>query len=40
VSNYNNNCAGAVKRLDAISAQSTELDYANAPTYMITGSIR
>jgi Fe-Mn family superoxide dismutase len=37
VSHYENNYIGAVKRLNAISAQLAELDYAKAPVFMING---
>jgi Fe-Mn family superoxide dismutase len=37
VSHYENNYSGAVKRLNAITAQLAELDYAKAPVFMING---
>ena len=37
VSHYENNYAGAVKRLNAITAQLAELDFAKAPVFMING---
>jgi Fe-Mn family superoxide dismutase len=37
VSHYENNYSGAVKRLNAITAQLAELDYATAPVFMING---
>lgn len=37
VSHYENNYAGAVKRLNAIAAQLAELDYAKAPVFLING---
>ena len=37
VSHYENNYGGAVKRLNAITAQLAELDYAKAPVFMING---
>jgi Fe-Mn family superoxide dismutase len=37
VSHYDNNYVGAVKRLNAISAQVTELDFAKAPNFVING---
>jgi Fe-Mn family superoxide dismutase len=37
VSHYQNNYAGAVKRLNAIGARLAELDYAKAPVFMING---
>jgi Fe-Mn family superoxide dismutase len=37
VSHYENNYGGAVKRLNAISAQLAELDFAKAPVFMING---
>src|SRR5215469_15253014 len=35
VSHYENNYSGAVKRLNAISAQLAELDFAKAPVFVI-----
>jgi len=37
VSHYENNYGGAVKRLNAIEAQLTELDWAGAPIFAING---
>jgi Fe-Mn family superoxide dismutase len=37
VSHYENNYAGAVKRLNAIGAQLAELDFAKAPNFVING---
>jgi Fe-Mn family superoxide dismutase len=37
VSHYENNYSGAVKRLNAISAQLAELDFAKTPVFMING---
>lgn len=37
VSHHDNNYAGAVKRLNAITAQLASLDWASAPTFMING---
>ena len=37
VSHHENNYGGAVKRLDAISAQLAELDFAKAPNFVIDG---
>jgi Fe-Mn family superoxide dismutase len=37
VSHYENNYLGAVKRLNAISAQLAELDFAKAPNFVING---
>jgi Fe-Mn family superoxide dismutase len=37
VSHYENNYSGAVKRLNAIAAQLAELQYAQAPVFMING---
>lgn len=37
VSHYENNYGGAVKRLNAITAQLAELDYAKAPVFAING---
>jgi Fe-Mn family superoxide dismutase len=37
VSHYENNYGGAVKRLNAISAQLAELDFAKAPVFVING---
>src|SRR5262245_61619663 len=37
VSHYENNYVGAVKRLNAIGAQLAELDFANAPNFVING---
>jgi Fe-Mn family superoxide dismutase len=37
VSHYENNYSGAVKRLNAITAQLAELQYAQAPVFMING---
>ena len=36
-SHYENNYSGAVKRLNAITAQLAELDYAKAPVFVING---
>jgi Fe-Mn family superoxide dismutase len=37
MSHYENNYGGAVKRLNAITAQLAELDFAKAPVFMING---
>ena len=37
VSHYENNCGGAVNRLNAITAQLAELDFAKAPGFAING---
>jgi Fe-Mn family superoxide dismutase len=37
VSHYENNYVGAVKRLNAIGAQLADLDFANAPSFVING---
>ncbi len=37
ISHYENNYAGAVKRLNAIAAQLAELDFAKAPNFVING---
>src|SRR5215831_9189413 len=37
VSHWENNYGGAVKRLNAITAQLTELDFAKAPVFMVNG---
>lgn len=37
VSHYENNYGGAVKRLNAISAQLADLNFASAPVYLING---
>jgi Fe-Mn family superoxide dismutase len=37
VSHYENNYSGAVKRLNAITVQLAELDFAKAPVFMING---
>ncbi len=37
VSHYENNYGGAVKRLNAITAQLESLDYATAPVFVING---
>jgi superoxide dismutase, Fe-Mn family len=37
VSHYENNYSGAVKRLNAITAQLESLDFANAPVFVING---
>ena len=37
VSHYENNYGGAVKRLNAITAQLADLDPATAPTYLLNG---
>lgn len=37
VSHYENNYAGAVKRLNAIGTQLAELDFAKAPNFVING---
>jgi Fe-Mn family superoxide dismutase len=37
VSHYENNYGGAVNRLNAITAQLTELDFAKAPGFVING---
>ena len=37
VSHYENNYGGAVNRLNAITAQLAELDFAKAPGFVING---
>ena len=37
VSHYENNCGGAVNRLNAITTQLAELNFAKAPGFMING---
>ena len=37
VSHYENNYAGALKRVNAIRKQLAELDYANAPIFVVNG---
>src|SRR6267154_1954906 len=37
ISHYENNYTGAVKRLNAISAQLAELDFAKAPNFTVNG---
>jgi Fe-Mn family superoxide dismutase len=37
VSHYENNYSGAVKRLNAITAQLAELDFSKVPVFMING---
>src|SRR5713101_4478967 len=37
VSHYENNYGGAVNRLNAITAQLAELDFANAPNFVVNG---
>ena len=37
VSHHDNNYAGAVKRLNAITAQLANLDWATAPTFLVSG---
>jgi superoxide dismutase, Fe-Mn family len=37
VSNYENNYSGAVKRLNTLSAQLAELDFAKTPVFVING---
>jgi len=37
VSHYENNYSGAVKRLNAISAQLEDLEFATAPVFIING---
>lgn len=37
VSHYENNYGGAVKRLNAITAQLAELDWASAPVFVVNG---
>ncbi|MDV6343534.1 Fe-Mn family superoxide dismutase [Nitrosomonas sp. Is37] len=37
VSHYENNYGGAVKRLNAITTQLAELDFANAPVFVLNG---
>ena len=37
VSHYENNYSGAVKRLNAITAELAALDYAKAPVFQING---
>ena len=36
-SHYENNYTGAVKRLNAITAQLAELDFAKAPNFVVNG---
>ena len=40
VSHYENNYGGAFNRLNAITAQLAELDFATAPVFVINGLIR
>lgn len=37
VSHYENNYGGAVKRVNAITAQLAELDFTNAPVFVVNG---
>jgi superoxide dismutase, Fe-Mn family len=37
VSHYENNCGGAVNRLNAITKQLSELDFAKTPGFVING---
>jgi superoxide dismutase, Fe-Mn family len=37
ISHYENNYGGAVKRLNLIEEKLAELDYANAPSFLING---
>jgi Fe-Mn family superoxide dismutase len=37
ISHYENNYGGAVKRLNLIGEKLAELDYANAPGFLING---
>jgi superoxide dismutase, Fe-Mn family len=37
VSHYENNYGGAVRRLNAITEQLTELDFATVPVFVING---
>jgi superoxide dismutase, Fe-Mn family len=37
ISHYENNYGGAVKRLNAIAAQLSQLDFANAPVFVVNG---
>src|ERR1700724_3545441 len=37
ISHYENNYSGAVKRLNALSTQLVELDFAKAPVFVING---
>jgi superoxide dismutase, Fe-Mn family len=37
ISHYENNYSGAVKRLNALSAQVAELDFAKTPVFVING---
>jgi Fe-Mn family superoxide dismutase len=37
VSHYENNYGGAVNRLNAITAQLADLDFASAPVFLING---
>jgi len=37
VSHYENNYGGAVRRLNAITAQLAELDFATAPVFVVNG---
>lgn len=36
-SHYDNNYTGAVKRLNAIRQQLTQLDWSNAPVFLVNG---
>jgi Fe-Mn family superoxide dismutase len=37
ISHYENNCGGAVKRLNLIGEQLAGLDYASAPGFVVNG---
>src|SRR5258708_18277333 len=37
IGHYDNNCTGAVKRLNAIAEQLAGLDYAKAPGFLVNG---
>jgi superoxide dismutase, Fe-Mn family len=37
ISHYENNYGGAVKRLNAIAAQLSQLDFASAPVFVVNG---
>jgi superoxide dismutase, Fe-Mn family len=37
VSHYENNCGGAVRRLNAITEQLAALDFAAAPVFVVNG---
>src|SRR5207247_4535317 len=37
ISHYENNYGGAIKRLNAIAAQLSQLDFASAPVFVVNG---